>query len=72
MTPGSSVTFGGLQIDTDAHVLDTNDQPISGHSMPRAKSPSPACLTRNIRAAAWRSVLPCTGRVAAANAVAGK
>ena len=30
MTPGSSVTFGGLQIDTDAHVLDTNDQPISG------------------------------------------
>ncbi len=30
MNPGSSVTFGGLQIDTDAHVLDVNDQPIPG------------------------------------------
>lgn len=62
MTPGSSVTFGGLQIDTDAHVLDTNDQPISG-LYAAAKSPSPACLTRNIRAAAWRSVPPCTTAV---------
>lgn len=30
MNPGSSVTFGGLEIDTGAHVLDTNDQPIPG------------------------------------------
>ena len=30
MTPGTSVTFGGLEIDTDAHVLDTNNQPIKG------------------------------------------
>ena len=30
MYPGSSVTFGGLQIDTSARVLDTNDQPIPG------------------------------------------
>lgn len=30
MNPGSSVTFGGLQIDTGAHVLDVNDQPIPG------------------------------------------
>lgn len=30
MTPGSSVTFGGLEIDTQAHVLDTNDSPIPG------------------------------------------
>ncbi len=30
MTPGSSVTFGGLEIDEAARVLDTNDQPIAG------------------------------------------
>lgn len=27
--------------------------------LPRAKSPSPVCSIPNIRAAAWRSVLPC-------------
>ena len=30
MTPGTSVTFGGLEIDTAARVLDTNNQPIAG------------------------------------------
>ena len=30
MTPGTSVTFGGLEIDTSARVLDTNNQPIKG------------------------------------------
>ena len=30
MTPGTSVTFGGLEIDTSARVLDTNNQPIPG------------------------------------------
>lgn len=30
MTPGTSVTFGGLEIDTSARVLDTNNQPIAG------------------------------------------
>lgn len=30
MFPGSSVTFGGLQLDGQAHVLDTNDKPIPG------------------------------------------
>ena len=30
MTPGTSVTFGGLEIDVNARVLDTNDQPIPG------------------------------------------
>ncbi len=30
MLPGSSVTFGGLQLDSAARVLDTNDQPIPG------------------------------------------
>ena len=30
MNPGSSVTFGGLEIDTSAHVLDTNNAPIPG------------------------------------------
>ncbi len=30
MNSGSSVTFGGLEIDTSARVLDTNNQPIAG------------------------------------------
>lgn len=30
MNPGSSVTFGGLEIDTSARVLDTSDKPIAG------------------------------------------
>lgn len=30
MTPGTSVTFGGLEIDASARVLDTNNQPIAG------------------------------------------
>ena len=30
MTPGTSVTFGGLEIDVNARVLDTNNQPIPG------------------------------------------
>ena len=30
MTPGTSVTFGGLEIDTAARVLDTNNEPIEG------------------------------------------
>ena len=30
MTPGTSVTFGGLEIDPSARVLDTNNQPIPG------------------------------------------
>ena len=30
MTPGSSVTFGGLEINDKSQVLDTNDQPIPG------------------------------------------
>ncbi len=72
MTPGSSVTFGGLQIDTDAHVLDTNDQPISGlyaagevafTGLFDAEYP---CCGMAIGSAVYY------GRVAAANAVAGK
>lgn len=30
MTPGTSVTFGGLEIDVNGRVLDTQDQPIAG------------------------------------------
>ncbi|MEG2098204.1 MAG: FAD-binding protein, partial [Pseudoflavonifractor sp.] len=30
MNSGSSVTFGGLSIDSKAQVLDTKDQPIPG------------------------------------------
>lgn len=30
MTPGTSVTFGGLEIDVNARVLDTSNQPIPG------------------------------------------
>ena len=30
MTPGTSVTFGGLEIDVNARVLDTNNQPVPG------------------------------------------
>ncbi len=30
MLPGSSVTFGGLQLNSSAQVLDTNSQPIPG------------------------------------------
>ena len=30
MTPGTSVTFGGLEIDVNARVLDVNNQPIPG------------------------------------------
>lgn len=30
MYPSTSVTFGGLQLNSKAQVLDTNDQPISG------------------------------------------
>ena len=72
MTPGSSVTFGGLQIDTDAHVLDANDQPISGlyaagevafTGLFDAEYP---CCGMAIGSAVYY------GRVAAANAVAGK
>ena len=72
MTPGSSVTFGGLQIDTDAHVLDTSDKPISGlyaagevafTGLFDAEYP---CCGMAIGSAVYY------GRVAAANAVAGK
>ena len=30
MTPDTSVTFSGLEIDVNARVLDTNNQPIPG------------------------------------------
>lgn len=30
MTPGTSVTFGGLEIDVNGRVLDTENQPIAG------------------------------------------
>lgn len=30
MTPGTSVTFGGLEIDVNGRVLDTQNQPITG------------------------------------------
>lgn len=30
MTPGTSVTFGGLEIDVNGRVLDTQNQPIAG------------------------------------------
>jgi len=30
MNPGTSVTFGGLEIDSDSHVLTDKDKPISG------------------------------------------
>lgn len=72
MTPGSSVTFGGLQIDTDAHVLDTNDAPIPGlyaagevafTGLFDAEYP---CCGMAIGSAVYY------GRVAAANAAAGK
>lgn len=72
MTPGSSVTFGGLQIDTGAHVLDTNDQPIPGlyaagevafTGLFDAEYP---CCGMAIGSAIYY------GRVAAANAVAGQ
>ena len=72
MTPGSSVTFGGLQIDTDAHVLDVNDAPIPGlyaagevafTGLFDAEYP---CCGMAIGSAVYY------GRVAAANAVAGK
>ena len=72
MTPGSSVTFGGLQIDTDAHVLDTNDQPISGLyaagevAFPGLFDAEYPCCGMAIGSAVYY------GRVAAANAVAGK
>lgn len=72
MTPGSSVTFGGLEIDTDAHVLDTNDTPIPGlyaagevafTGLFDAEYP---CCGMAIGSAIYY------GRVAAANAIAGK
>lgn len=72
MTPGSSVTFGGLEIDTDAHVLDTNNAPIPGlyaagevafTGLFDAEYP---CCGMAIGSAVYY------GRVAAANAVAGK
>ncbi|MDO5376809.1 MAG: FAD-dependent oxidoreductase [Clostridia bacterium] len=72
MTPGSSVTFGGLEIDTDAHVLDTNDAPIPGlyaagevafTGLFDAEYP---CCGMAIGSAVYY------GRVAAENAVAGK
>lgn len=72
MTPGSSVTFGGLEIDTGAHVLDTNDQPIPGlyaagevafTGLFDAEYP---CCGMAIGSAVYY------GRVAAQNAVAGE
>ena len=72
MTPGTSVTFGGLEIDTDAHVLDTNNQPIAGlyaagevafTGLFDAEYP---CCGMAIGSAVYY------GRVAAQNAVAGK
>lgn len=72
MTPGSSVTFGGLEIDTGAHVLDGNNQPIAGlyaagevafTGLFDAEYP---CCGMAIGSAVYY------GRVAAQNAVAGK
>ena len=72
MNPGSSVTFGGLQIDTGAHVLDVNDQPIPGlyaagevafTGLFDAEYP---CCGMAIGSAIYY------GRTAAQNAVAGK
>ncbi|MDO4493057.1 MAG: FAD-dependent oxidoreductase [Clostridia bacterium] len=72
MTPGSSVTFGGLSIDKDAHVLDVNDKPIPGlyaagevafTGLFDAEYP---CCGMAIGSAVW------FGRTAAGNAVAGK
>lgn len=71
MTPGSSATFGGLEIDTGAHVLDLNDQPINGlyaagevafTGLFDAEYP---CCGMAIGSAVFY------GRTAAANAVAG-
>lgn len=72
MTPGASVTFGGLQIDTGAHVLNANDQPIPGlfaagevafTGLFDAEYP---CCGMAIGCAVYY------GRVAAENAVSGK
>lgn len=72
MTPGTSATFGGLEIDTGAHVLDTNNQPISGlyaagevafTGLFDAEYP---CCGMAIGSAVYY------GRIAAQNAVAGK
>ena len=72
MTPGTSVTFGGLEIDVDARVLDTNNQPIPGlyaagevafTGLFDAEYP---CCGMAIGSAVYY------GRVAAQNAVAGK
>ena len=72
MTPGTSVTFGGLEIDLDGHVLDTNNQPIAGlyaagevafTGLFDAEYP---CCGMAIGSAVYY------GRVAAMSAVAGK
>lgn len=72
MTPGTSVTFGGLEIDVDGHVLDTNNQPIAGlyaagevafTGLFDAEYP---CCGMAIGSAVYY------GRVAALNAVSGK
>ena len=72
MTPGTSVTFGGLEIDLDGRVLDTNNQPIAGlyaagevafTGLFDAEYP---CCGMAIGSAVYY------GRVAALSAVAGK
>ena len=72
MTPGTSVTFGGLEIDVDGHVLDTENKPIAGlyaagevafTGLFDAEYP---CCGMAIGSAVYY------GRVAAQNAVAGK
>ena len=72
MTPGTSVTFGGLEIDVDGHVLDTENKPIAGlyaagevafTGLFDAEYP---CCGMAIGSAVYY------GRIAAANAVAGK
>ncbi len=72
MTPGTSVTFGGLEIDTDARVLDTENKPIPGlyaagevafTGLFDAEYP---CCGMAIGSAVYY------GRIAAASAVAGK